>query len=101
MYVHMHTQYSHTLAHANTQASGLNPDASKWEVKDVGKWLESRGLHAHVKVFADNDVNGNLLLRLSKVGIKNMLTEYIYACMHACMPHTYHNSVSEKASREG
>lgn len=37
------------------------------QVKDVGKWLESRGMHEYVKVFADNDVNGNILLRLDKV----------------------------------
>jgi hypothetical protein len=44
----------------------LNPDVSKWDVLDVGKWLESRGLTEQVNVFKDNDVNGNLLLRLDK-----------------------------------
>ena len=44
----------------------LNPDVSKWDVMDVGKWLESRGLAEQLKVFKDNDVNGNLLLRLDK-----------------------------------
>jgi len=46
--------------------AGLNPDVSKWDVMDVGKWLESRGLAEQLKVFKDNDVNGNLLLRLDK-----------------------------------
>jgi len=48
------------------QVAALNPDVSKWDVKDVGKWLESRGLKEQLKVFKDNDVNGNLLLRLDK-----------------------------------
>lgn len=49
---------------------GLNPDASKWEVKDVRTWLGLRGLQEHAKVFVDNDVNGSLLLRLDKVNIQ-------------------------------
>jgi hypothetical protein len=49
---------------------GLNPDASKWEVKDVSTWLGLRGLQEHSKVFVDNDVNGSLLLRLDKVNIQ-------------------------------
>ena len=55
----------------NMQAvGGLNPDASKWEVKDVSTWLGLRGLQEHAKVFVDNDVNGSLLLRLDKVNIQ-------------------------------
>jgi hypothetical protein len=50
----------------HAQMAGLNPDVSKWDVMDVGKWLESRGLAEQLKVFKDNDVNGNLLLRLDK-----------------------------------
>jgi len=65
-----------THVHTSTlQMAGMNPDASKWEPKDVSKWLESRGLSAHVKVFKDNDVNGNLLLRLDKV---------FYVCVWIC-----------------
>jgi hypothetical protein len=48
---------------------GINPDASKWSTAEVGKWLESRGLREHVNTFKDNDVNGNLLLRLDKVDL--------------------------------
>ena len=48
------------------QGARLNPDASKWTVEDVSKWLKSRGLQEHVYTFEKNDINGTLLLRLDK-----------------------------------
>ena len=67
----------------------MNPDAAKWNVTEVGKWLESRDLREHVRTFKDNDINGNLLLRLDKVGA--VLQSVSWVCGRAgrtsvCLP---------------
>ena len=51
------------------QGDFLNPDISKWDVKEVCKWLRSRGLKEHVQDFEKNDITGSLLLRIGKYPI--------------------------------